>query len=992
MRKLRIHTNSLGVLRFFFVLYALFLKTHICFTQGLPIKPTRTISFTTDEGSYMDVNVSPDGKTLVFTLLGDLYAVSSFGGRAKQLTLGLSMNFRPVWSPDVKRIACISDYSGAFHLNVINVANKSRLVLGKSSFPLNPNMANPSWSLDGNYIYVGYDSQDPPNKAYGLSGGVAVLSQQINYFSIIGQSAYFQKSGYLYCVNLKNNITKKKDSLLVENANNMIVSPNQHWLAFTVESGDREKRSLVVQDLINHSTRVLVESLIVNSPRLPEGQRQSAFSFSPDSKSLYIGYGGKIHSINVQTGEDHIIPFVAQVEANLAPLVYNTYRLTHDSLQVKYTRSANTSPDGKHLVFMALNKVYVMDLLNKKPRPLVSQPGVSQFQPVYSPDGKWIAYVSWCDTAGGHLWRVRASGGTPEQLTRVAGQYQRPSWSPDGRMIAVVRGEVEFRKEKYGENEYGQLQVINVNGHHITVIDDDMVPLWNQIGFSDDGARILYQPKDFDYTKKFSENDSLKPRLISRDLNGLNQVTVAVGSSATKEPHYYQQRSISPDGRFIVYTMREDLYLVPVCPLSEYPVIFDSKMIAPMIRFAAGVDPHWEKGGEVLAWTYGNQFCRIDPDKIVEAAQKKKSLGNFDTGPVKVVVVPDEKISIELKVQPLFGKGTIALKNVRILTMLGDKIVENGVIIIKNGRIKQLGTVNQIQVPEGATSLNLAGKTVMPGMIDMHMHVNCRENVYPMQKSDYLANLAYGVTTGRDPASSFDSFGAGELIASGQTIGPRLFTVGRAIFQYSDFKLDDFDDALAIAQKRKLLGGTYIKQYNLPNRLQKQWLLMACKQTGLNMTNEGNEFIGDNMVLANIAMIKDGSTGVEHNPDWGDVYKDVTMFIAKSGSYLGETLGAGYGPQGDYYFNYTYWRQPSNQKLKRFAASRLVDDGKTFKWLTTLALPTNKDARDSLVRWYPSMIDAKITALGGKVTLGAHGSSPIGATSHSVLWALQMGG
>ena len=62
----------------------------------LPIKPARTISFTTDEGSYMDVDVSPDGKTLLFSLLGDLYSLPATGGTAKQLTRGLAINRCPV--------------------------------------------------------------------------------------------------------------------------------------------------------------------------------------------------------------------------------------------------------------------------------------------------------------------------------------------------------------------------------------------------------------------------------------------------------------------------------------------------------------------------------------------------------------------------------------------------------------------------------------------------------------------------------------------------------------------------------------------------------------------------------------------------------------------------------------------------------------------------------------------------------------------------------
>src|ERR1700722_6892372 len=91
------------------------------FSQELPMKPARTIAFSTDEGSYMNVDVSPDGKTLVFDLAGDLYTVPSTGGNATQLTRGLALNARPVWSPDGKRIAYFSDFSGDVHINIRDV-------------------------------------------------------------------------------------------------------------------------------------------------------------------------------------------------------------------------------------------------------------------------------------------------------------------------------------------------------------------------------------------------------------------------------------------------------------------------------------------------------------------------------------------------------------------------------------------------------------------------------------------------------------------------------------------------------------------------------------------------------------------------------------------------------------------------------------------------------------------------------------------------------
>ena len=82
----------------------------------LPLKSNRTIEFTTDEGTWVSLDVSPDGKTIVFDLLGDLYTVGIAGGDAKAITTGLAFDGQPRYSPDGKSIAFVSDHDGAENL------------------------------------------------------------------------------------------------------------------------------------------------------------------------------------------------------------------------------------------------------------------------------------------------------------------------------------------------------------------------------------------------------------------------------------------------------------------------------------------------------------------------------------------------------------------------------------------------------------------------------------------------------------------------------------------------------------------------------------------------------------------------------------------------------------------------------------------------------------------------------------------------------------
>ncbi len=81
--------------------------------KGLPLKPTRKIEFTTDEGTWLSLDVSPDGKTIVFELLGDIYTLPIEGGPAKLIDGGMAFDSQPKFSPDGKWIAFISDREGS---------------------------------------------------------------------------------------------------------------------------------------------------------------------------------------------------------------------------------------------------------------------------------------------------------------------------------------------------------------------------------------------------------------------------------------------------------------------------------------------------------------------------------------------------------------------------------------------------------------------------------------------------------------------------------------------------------------------------------------------------------------------------------------------------------------------------------------------------------------------------------------------------------------
>lgn len=941
-----------------FFLFFFVWTVNYCLAQKLPIKPYRTLSIPVSEGSYMNIDVSHNGNMLVFDLLGDLYSMPVQGGQATQITRGMALNLRPVWSLDDKKIAFISDISGSFHLNILNVNEGHSITLDPGGASINYG-SEPVWSPDGNFVAIN-------DSVYGLIGGKVAVPLEIKRpikFSLDGNYVYYVNSGgiFKYDLNTKLNtsISSQINSLGVP-----VLSNDEHWLAYLSNIDGR--RSLLSYDLINKKERVLVEGIFLKDSKYEPGTPSQHFSFSPDSKYIYIGYGGKIHKINLESGNNEIIPFNVTAKVDVGYHNYNKFSLNYDSVRVKYIRSVSKSPNGKSIVFSALGKVYFMDLAIGNPYLLTNQT-VNQFQPSFSPDGKWISYVSWCDSIGGFLWRVSQNGGDPKLITTVPGHYQRATWSPDGKYIAVVKGmPVLNDRDDPGK---GELLLISTESKKESVIDKN-VPLWNQIEFSNDGRRIFYEPALVD------NSDTLISQIVSSNLDGSQRKVEATGATIGS-PRYYQQRSISPNGKYIVYSMGEDLYLVPVEQLNNPPVIYNKNIYGKAIRFAQGVDPEWKSNGRILSWNYANHYYEVNPERIIiNAQQQYRHLNSLDSSIITILTKPELDIKINLSVPADYAKGAIVIKGVRILPMKGNQIIEDGTIVIQNGRFVAVGPSSKVNIPNNAKVYSFPGKTIIPGFIDLHSHIRVSPDVFPQQLWMYLCNLAYGVTTIRDPSLSFDSFGYEELLRSGRMTGPRLFTVGRSVNPSFGIRCNNLDEARAIVNKRKLMGGTAIKQYTLPTRFQRQLLLMASIEAGLNMTNEGNHD-----PILQIGMFKDGSSGVEHNPEWGDVYSDVISFVAATGSYLTPALQVCYGKEGvREYFNYKYWHA-SDEKLNRFTS-----ESRLQRILNTV--PADSVTPEFL---YPSQIDALIRKHGGNVTLGSHGEDQ-GIGVHNELWALQAGG
>ena len=137
-------------------------------------------------------------------------------------------------------------------------------------------------------------------------------------------------------------------------------------------------------------------------------------------------------------------------------------------------------------------------------------------------------------------------------------------------------------------------------------------------------------------------------------------------------------------------------------------------------------------------------------------------------------------------------KGSVLLTGARIVSMKGDEVIERGDLLVTDNRIAALGPKGKVTVPAGTKVVDVTGKTIIPGFVDVHAHMWPPRDLHQDQVWQYLANLAYGVTTTRDPQSSTtDVYAYADLVETGEILGPRVFTTGPGVF--SNLGLDDKD-------------------------------------------------------------------------------------------------------------------------------------------------------------------------------------------------------
>jgi Tol biopolymer transport system component len=1086
----------------------------------LPLEAARKAEFTATHGTWMSVDVSPDGQTIVFDLLGDLYTLPITGGRATRITSGLAFDAQPRFSPDGKRIAFVSDRSGGDNLWTMALDFRDTTQVSQGNGNL---FVSPEWSPDGKYLVV--------SRASGPLGGAAKLEMYRvgrrsalpvirgpQPFKTVG-AAFSPDSRYIWYAGRNGDWTynalfpqlqvyrydrEKGQSTLMTSrygsAFRPAVSPDGKWLVYGTREGS--ETGLRIRNLDSGDERWLAypvqrDDMESRAPLdiLP------GYSFTPDNKSVVASYGGEIWRIPVEGGAAVKIPFEAPVKVDIGPEVKFSYRIdTTSNVNARQIRNPVASPDGKKLAFTAFDRLYIKDMPEGTPR-RVSDAQVSEHHPVFSPDGQWLAYITWDDTAGGHIMKASLAGRTaPVRLTRVPALYYNLAWSPDGQRIVATRGAARDMKEASGTffgPLGGEFVWVSAAGGDVNLI----APTGTR-----DVAHFVSNQPDRIYAYSFSEGlvsfrwDGTD---IKRHLRVVGMPAGAVGSLDPDEPMFLPRRvgmtvlspeeraeleqnptppsagliMMSPLGGRALAQVGNHIYSVELAEVGgPVPVVsVGNPTGAPVpvrkLSDIGGEFPSWSNDGRYVRWSIGNALMTYDlnraeaiDDSVLEAGRERvgralrvravldslkatravvdsiKKAGQLVPDSLKTKlngliadsvrthadILTHQADSIRARAQAIIAradslrltgpdsvkadttklytaketriyvplardipKGVMVLRGGRVVSMKGMQIIENADVIIRDNRIVSVGPRDSVPIPDGAEIVDVTGKTLSPGFVDTHYHAQWLiPEIHPSQAWQYLATLAYGVTTTRDPQTgSTDILSYGDRVETGGMLGPRIYSTGPGVFLGEN--IGSAEQAESVLKRYAEYYDTKtLKMYMSGNRQQRQWIIQAAKKLQLMPTTEGGlDFKLD------LTHAMDGYPGVEHALPVAPIYEDVIKLFRASQTTNSPTLLVSYG--GPFGENFYYARENvhDDAKMRRFAPEDNIDARSRRRGPGGGGSPGQAGwfLEEEYVFGKHADFARRMIADSARIAIGSHGQLQ-GVGYHWELWAMGSGG
>ena len=1050
----------------------------------LPLKTARTQTFTTTKGTWISLDVSPDGQTIVFDMLGQLYTLPATGGKATAITSGLGFNSQPRFSPDGKRVVFVSDRSGGDNVWIMSLDRKDTLQITKGN---DNGYASPEWAPDGKYVVASKSGglggaaklwiynvdggnglplvagAPPTQKALG-----AAFGKDPRYIWYAARQGDWQYNAIgpqyqLYVYDRENGKTSQM-STRIGSAFRPAVSPDGKLLVYATRL--QTKTGLRIRNLDTQAEDWL--AFPVQRDEMESRAPLDAYpgySFTPDSKAVVVTYGGEIWRVPVDKSAATKIPFEANVKLEMGPEVKFAYRVdTTSTFTAHQIRDIAPSPDGTKLAFSSLDRVYVMTLPGGKPARVTTNE-VGEYQPTWAPDSKSIAWVTWSDQTGGQImrgtWQPNRAAAVVTTVTQSPGLYSDVAWSPTGDRIVATRAAAREMQEAgaafFGPAASdlvwfpaagGAATLIMPSGGlgnpHFTQNPDRIFAYGRRDGL------VSFRWDGTDMKSHLKVTGPMPPQVntptvldagivesASRQSIGGRAARMVVGDEDPTEPTLPTAPAaalvmMAPKGDEALAMVGMDFYVITVPTIGATPptvsVAAPAAAAVPVKKLndMGGEFPTWSSDGRKVMWSLANAMWTYDLDraKVVEdslkadtkakAQAKRDSTARADSArapgapaPAATPAAPPKpdsaakpdtskkdkpgykpaEVRITVTATRDVPRGSVLLRGGRALTMKGKEIIENADVLVRDNRIVAVGARGSVQVPSDAKIIDVTGKTVMPGFVDTHYHPQwLTPEIHTNQVWQYLAELAYGTTTTRDPqTASTDFLTYGDRNETGEVIGPRIYTTGPGVFNSEQIK--DLDHARTILKKYAQYYDTKtLKMYMTGNRQQRQWVIMAAKELGLMPTTEG----GLDFKL-NLTHGIDGYPGIEHTLPITPKFDDVFQWYKATQVTNSPTLIVEYGgPFGEGWF-YQTENLVGDAKLKHFTHPVDFDSKIRRRGVGNSPGPAGFALKEEYAMWQHAEDVAKTVAAGGRIGVGSHGQLQ-GLGMHWEIWLLQSGG
>ncbi|HVS65964.1 MAG TPA: amidohydrolase family protein [Thermoanaerobaculia bacterium] len=958
------------------------------------VTPGETTEVTVDvmEGTWMGVDVSPDGREIVFDLLGDLYLLPIEGGEAKALTSGPVWDMQPRFSPDGDEIAFTSDRAGGDNVWVIRRDGTAPRQISDESFRL-PN--SPAWSPDGEWIAARKHFSSRRSLGSGEiwlwhssgTGSGLRLNEKPNEQKDLGEPAFSPDGRYVY---FSQDTTPGDVFEYSKDANTGIYSiqridretgeiervisgpggavrptpsPDGSRLAFV-------RRVRFVSTLFVHDLRS-GENTPVYAPLERDQQEIWAIhgvypqiSWTPDSKEIVFWAGGKIRRVDIDTRVHHEIPFRVRQTHALKKALRFPQEVAPDTFHTKMLRWVEPSPAGDRVVFQSLGRLWLRDLdaggEPGEPHLVSEQEEHWELYPSFSRDGRSLVYVTWDDDLLGSVRLRDLQSGAERTLTREPGHYVEPVISSDGSTVI-------FRK---------------IGGGYLTS------PLWSkEPGLYRVPADASAEPLRLRQAGVAPHFGAASDRVYFTDFEGDQRVlrSVRIAGDAYGDPeertHLTSENAtewrVAPSGDWVAFVERFNAYVIPLVAASEPIAVSPGVSALPVRRLSrdSGEFLRWSGNSSTVYWTLGPELFSRD---LADA------FAFLEGSPDELPEPPAEGIDLGMDVARDVPSGTIALVGGTVITMAGEDggIVQNGTVVVEGDRIRAVGPAAEVSVPAGAHRVDVSGKVVMPGLIDVHYHGGQGSaEIVPERSWEAHAALAFGVTSIHDPSNDTSTFfAASEMRRAGLITAPRLFSTGTILYGAAgDFKaeVDSLEDARAHLRRLKAAGAFSAKSYNQPRRDQRQMIVAAARELEMMVVNEGGALFQHNMT-----MVLDGHTGIEHSLAIPAVYDDVLQLWGASEVGNTPTLGVAFGGiEGERYW-YHHTEVYEHPRLTRFVPNDQLD----ARARRRVMAPEEEYNHLLVARLVADLHDAGVS-----IQLGAHGQRE-GLAAHWELWMLEQGG